>query len=195
MENQEKKENTFKEKFSGYEQDPPERVWENLEKELKKEPGQGNVQGISGGFLTFTKSQLRILILSVTLIVILFLAVVYFTSNDNHAIRGHAYTGETRLCRGTAVLFVVPDKSSPLDSVYYYRSAMIDENGYYQFKKVRPGKYLLRIAPPENSEDAKRFLPTWFDHSSEPGGSNIIVISDDEVNADVHLLIKSEVAR
>jgi len=55
---------------------------------------------------------------------------------------------------------------------------------------VVPGKYLLRIAPDENSEYAKKFLPTWFDHFPSPEGSQVIIVNAYDVNADVHLLMK-----
>lgn len=192
MEHPENKENKFKESFSGYEHDPPDRVWENLKKELQAASEPENDPGQIVGNSPFTRKQWQLIFSGIAIILIGFLAVVYFTSNEHHTVRGHAYAGEIRLYRGTAVLFSVADHTSPLDSVNYYRSAMIDENGYYMFKQVVPGKYLLRIAPVENSGIAKKFLPTWYDHFPEPDESHLIIITTDDFIADVHLVRKGD---
>ena len=195
MENQENTENNFRTAFSGYKPEPPDQVWENLKKELQPSPGAGNRWGSLPGSSPLKKKQWRLIIIAATTMVILSLVIVYFVTQGHQAICGHAYAGEARLCKGTAVLFIIADKRSTLDSVSHYRSAIIDENGFYQFNQVKPGKYLLRVAPVENSEYSKKFLPTWFDHYPEPGEPGIIIISNEDVKADVHLLIRSEIAK
>lgn len=127
--------------------------------------------------------------------IIFFLAIVYFASNDHHSIRGHAYAGESRLCRGVAVLFRIADKLKPWDSVSHYRSAIIDDQGNYKFSRVKRGTYLLRISPEESSETAKMFMPSWFDQHESPDSSHVILLKADDVNADVHLLAKRRFAK
>jgi len=185
-------ENKFRSSFADYEKEPPEGVWENLSRELHPDPVPENIWTRIAVFQVFTERPLGFYLTLGAVVVILLLAIVYFGSTDHHAIRGHAYTGETRLCRGTAVLFKVTDKAMPLDSVSQYRSALIDNNGLYQFSRVENGKYLLRIVPDGNSEAARKFLPSWFDQHTNSDSCHLIIINQEDVNADVHLRRNSE---
>lgn len=195
MKNPDSIEQRFKSAFSDFEQEPPARVWENLRHELLPEPKPENLWARIARSSLFQERQMWRYIALAGAAIILFLAVVYIASNEHHAIRGHAYAGEARLCRGIAVLFRVGDKIQPWDSVNHYRSAMIDGNGYYNFSQVEPGTYLMRIAPEERSETAKLFLSSWFDQHENPDSSHVIIISSDDVNADVHLIAKSQVTK
>jgi len=187
--------NKFKSAFSDFEKEPPARVWENLSRELHPEPKLESIWSRIAAFSLFPDRQIGFYLALGGAAVILFLTVVYIASTDHHAIRGHAYTGEVRLCRGTAVLFKVSDKAMPWDSATHYRSVMIDDNGHYQFPKVGTGKYLLRITPDGNSEAANQFLPSWYDQHETSDSCHLIIINDEDVNADVHLMQKDEKQR
>ena len=191
MENPDELEKKIKSVFSGYKQEPPVEVWENLRRELHPEPKPMDFRMRLTGS-TFFPDRLgwRYVALGGVFIFV-FLAVVYFTAKDQHTITGHAYAGEARLSRGVAVLFRVDDRLKPWDSVSHYRSALIDDKGYYKFSGVDPGTYLLRIAPEESSELSKHYLPSWFDQHENPDSSHTIVISADDFRADVHLLSRN----
>jgi hypothetical protein len=72
---------------------------------------------------------------------------------------------------------------------------MINDNGRYRFPKVEPGKYLLRIAPDENSEAAKTFMPSWFDQHENPDSCHLIILGNEDEKADVHLMSKAKMAK
>jgi hypothetical protein len=191
MENPDSIEQKFRSSFSDFGQEPPARIWENLNYDLNPKPKSENLWMRISGSNIFPERQMRRYIVFAGAAFILFLAIVYFASKDNHTIRGHAYAGDVRLYRGVAVLFRVGDKVMPWDSVNHYQSTMIDIDGYYQFSHVEPGTYLLRIAPEEISETSKKFLPSWFDQHENPDSSHVIIISSDDIKADVHLISKS----
>lgn len=186
--------NKFKSAFSDFEMEPSARVWENLSRELHPEPKAESFWNRLAAFSLFPDRKPGFYFAIGGVVVILFLTVVYIGSTDHHAILGHAYTGDIRLCRGTAVLFKVSDKTMPWDSATHYRSVMIDDDGHYQFPKVGDGKYLLRITPDGNSETAKKFLPSWFDQHENSDSCPLIIINSEDVNADVHLIAKDEKA-
>lgn len=191
MENPDEVEKRVKSVFSGYKQKPPAAVWENLHRELHPEPKpSGFWTRISGATFFSDRLGWRYVAFGGAVIIV-FLAVVYFTAKNQYAITGHAYAGEARLCRGIAVLFRVDDRIKPWDSVSHYRSALIDDRGYYKFSSVEPGKYLLRIAPEESSELSKHYLPSWFDQHENPDSSHAIVILSEDFRADVHLMSRN----
>ena len=187
--------NRLRSAFNDYEKEPPARVWENLRRELHPEPKPESVWSRIAGFSFFPERKSGFYLVMGGVAVILFLAVVYIASGDRHSVHGHAYSGDVRLCRGTAVLFQVADKAMPWDSATHYRSAIIDENGQYKFHQVESGKYLLRIAPEGNSEAAKKFLPSWFDQHENADSCHLIIIKNEDVSADVHLIPNSEIAK
>jgi hypothetical protein len=195
MENQDSIEEKFKSTFSDFEKEPPAQVWESLQHELHPEPKSLNFWERFTGEALFQERQLRRFAAVAGVAIFLSLAVIYFASSDRHVVKGHAYAGEARLCRGIAVLFLVGDKLQPWDSVTHYRSSMVDENGNFKFPNVEPGTYLLRIAPEHNSEASKKFMPSWFDQHEHPDSSHVIHIVTDDVNADVHLMDKGEGAK
>ncbi|MEI7724787.1 MAG: hypothetical protein WCK09_06755 [Bacteroidota bacterium] len=187
--------NKFKSAFSDYRGEPPSDVWEHVRRELHPEPKPESLWNRITTFSFFKEMKPGFYFALGGGVVMLFLAIVYLGSSDRYTIHGHAYAGELRLCRGTAVLFRVADKSMPWDSASHYRTAMIDVNGHYQFPKVESGKYLLRIAPDENSEAAKTFRPSWFDQHENPDSCHLIIVENDDENADVHLMSKSKIPK
>lgn len=182
--------NKFKSAFADFEVEPPERVWENIRMELHPEPKPENILTRIASFFLIPDRNPGFYFAAGGVVLLLFLAGVYLFSSDQYAIHGHAYSGDVRLCRGNAVLFRVDDKVMPWDSAIHYRSAMIDDHGRYQFPKVEPGKYLLRISPDENSEVARKFMPSWFDQHENPDSCHLIIIENDDIDADVHLIAK-----
>ena len=192
MEEKDTVSNKFKTTFADFEMEPPDRIWEDLRKELH--PVQNPEEDPKGGLFRFLFQYRKpgFYLALAGIMLLLFLTVVYMSSGDHYKINGHAYTGEMRLCGGTAVLFQVSDKTMPWDSASHYRSAIIDDNGHYLFPKVAPGKYLLRIAPDENSESAKKYLPSWFEQHSNPDSCRLIIVELEDVNADVHLIGKGD---
>jgi len=188
MEENDNIENRFRETFAGYEAEPPEEVWSNLKQHLHPEP---RYQGFWSWVADLPKASpvfFRFSIGLTTVVVILFLAVVWFASGNRNNIRGHAYAGEQRLCRGTAYLFRVDDKARPYDSLKNIRTCDVDENGYYQFSRIGSGKYLIRISPQQNSEGQKRFLASWYDQLMNPDFAHLIQVDAEDLTIDVHLL-------
>ena len=182
----------FRSSFAGFEKEPPGKVWENLSRELHPEPVPGNILTRIASFSVFSERRAGFYLTAVAVVITLLLVIIYFGSTDRHAIRGHAYTGETRLCKGTAVLFKVTDKAMPWDSVTQYRSSVIDNDGRYQFSKVENGQYLLRIVPEGNTEASVRFQPSWYDQHGNSDSCHLIILNKEDINADVHLMMKSE---
>ena len=195
MEKPDNIEEKFRKSFSDYKADPPDRVWEELKNDLHPAP---RAEGFWIRIADFTKLSPRWVNTTVAIVMasfILFLSFLYFVTRDHHIIRGHAYGGESRLYGGTAILFKVEDKAVPLDSIDHYRTVTIDNNGYFQFPRVETGRYLIRILPNASSEAAEKFQPSWFDQHTNPHESDLIIISSDDVNADVHLTQNSGIRK
>lgn len=188
MEENDNIENKFREIFTGYEPIPPERLWPQLKDHLHPEP---HYDGVWSWITNLPESSPRFFRLSVGMTVgaiVIFLALVWFASGENYSLRGHAYSGEKRLCRGTAYLFKVEDKTKPFDSLVNIRSSDIDDNGYYQFFRIESGKYLVRISPVEHSEGHQNFLPSWYDQHISPDSAHLILVEKEDLTIDVHLL-------
>ncbi len=188
MEEKDPIENKFNTTFSGYEQEPPSRVWDNISGKLH--PGVKHA-GFLARILAFSFFRNKPILFFLTIggiSVSLLFTGVYFGFKNHPTIRGHAYAGEARLNRGSAELFQVADKVMPWDSVTHYRSAIIDNFGHFQFSRVGAGNYLLRIAPEESSEAAKNFLPSWFDRYATSDSCTRITLGNKDVNAEVHLV-------
>ncbi|MDD4602317.1 MAG: hypothetical protein PHF97_00720 [Bacteroidales bacterium] len=192
MEETDNLEKKFKQTFSDFSKEPPGDVWEKICREIRPENGSIGFWDRNAMALGVSSRLLRASSWFAAAAIILFLGIVYLVTVDHHTIRGHAYTGETYLCRGTAVLFKVEDKVRPFDSVKHYRSAIINENGFFEFPRIVPGKYLLRIAPDENSEAEKNFAPSWYDEHLYPEESHLIIVIADDLYADVHLIKKKK---
>jgi hypothetical protein len=186
-------ENRFRSAFSEYEQEPPDRVWEHLHEELHPEPGAGGFWSRLMAFSPFPQMHLGFYLTLGGAGFAIILTIVFLGYGSHRTIRGHAYAGEARLRHGMAVLFRVTDITMPWDSATHYRSALIDEYGHFQFAKVGEGKYILRITPDEHSETAKKFLPSWYDRHKTSDSCNLITIENNDVNTEVHLVLKDEV--
>ncbi len=178
----------FREMFSDFDPSPPERGWVRLKNHLHAEPRN---EGFWSWITQLPVTSPRIFRLSagfVILITGLLLGLVWFSSGEHFALRGHAYSGELRLCRGTAYLFKVEDKAKPFDSLKNIRSSDIDEQGYYEFSRIEPGKYLVRVAPMRNTEGHKKFHPSWYDQQIAPDSAQVIHVESSDMTVDVHLL-------
>jgi hypothetical protein len=181
-------ERKFQESFAGYESPPPGRIWPQLKEQLHPEP---RFDGLWSWISRLPESSPRFFRLSigtVAAVVVLFLTLVWFASVERYSLRGHAYSGEVRLCKGTAYLFAIKDKTKPYDSLQNIRSSDIDENGFYQFSQLEPGRYLVRISPLENTEGHKKFHPSWYDQQIKPDSAHLILIKTEDLTVDVHLL-------
>lgn len=190
MEEQDNLEKKFSETFATFSRKPPEDVWNRIQREIQQEPVPSSVWDRAMLFPRNFPQVFRIVVGSVAASVILFLGILYYTSGHRCVVSGHVYAGESRLCKGTAYLFVVNDKMNPLDSIEHHRSAIVSENGFYRFSGIASGRYLLRIAPDAGSPMAGRYHPAWFDKHESPDSSHIIIVDQDDVDADVHLLEK-----
>jgi hypothetical protein len=190
MEEKDPIENKFKSAFSDFEKEPPASVWENLDKVLHTELQPVGFWARIANWSLFGGLHPAFYLAFAGVSVTLVLAVFYLGSGRHFMVRGHAFAGVTRLCNGTAVLFQVSDKTMPWDSVTHYRSAVVDNYGHFQFPQVKKGKYILRIAPEEFSESASNFLPSWFDQHEKSDSCNLIIIINEDIYADVHLIAK-----
>lgn len=180
-------ERKFRETFSDFSMAPPGKVWENIRRELHHERSAGGgISRMTGLSRSSSRRIQFVATLSAAAVVLVFI-ILYFTMETRQVVRGHVYAGETRLVRGTAILFRVEDKKPPYDSLKDYNKVLIDENGYFHFPDVEPGRYLLRVEPEMNSESALKFVPSWFDLHEESVELDLIVVSSEDVNADVHL--------
>jgi hypothetical protein len=187
MEENQNIENRYREVFSGFEKEPPDRIWSDIHKVLHPEPKQtGFWSGLGIG--TSASRVIRISVSFAAAAIILFLLFMWFSYGNHRIIRGHAFAGDTKMMRGTAYLFRVEDKTRPLDSVRHYGSALVDENGSYKFSHVAPGDYLLRIVPDKNAMPNKSFQPSWFDQRENPEDAHLIQVRSEDVWVDVHLL-------
>ena len=183
----------FQSAFQDFEAEPPASVWTNVNRELHPAGQHDKIWSPAGSMTFFTGSRVRLWGAIAAMAVILFFATVYFLSLDRHIVKGHAYTGDRRLISGTAILFTVRDKSRPWDSVDYYRRVPVDGNGYFYFSGVDEGSYLLRVDPGSQPENADQFVASWYDMHGDPSLSHLIVVSDDDVRTDVHLIKKDSI--
>jgi hypothetical protein len=195
MEEKDPIEDKFRSSFSDYEKDPPVRAWENLVNGLHAEPVPGGFWSHLSLFSLFTKLPLGFYLTLSGITAGLFMTVFYFGFKDHHSLRGHAYVENARLQGGSAELFHVADKAMPWDSATHYRSAIIDKSGHFQFSRVEDGNYLLRVAPDEYGEEARRFSPSWYEKNATSDSCTLVVISGGDVSMEVHLLLNGEIAK
>jgi hypothetical protein len=187
-------ENKFRSTFADYEQEPPGRVWENLQLKLHPVAKPVHIWRFANfRLITAIKPGVYLAFGGVALSLVF--TMVFFGLKGHRAIRGHAYANEIRLHGGSAELFQVSDMAMPWDSVTHYRSAIIDHYGHFQFPRVRAGNYLLRVAPDGTSETAKTFSPSWYDRHETSDSCELIIISNGDVNLDVHLVKSREIAK
>jgi len=181
-------EKTFHDALQDLSGEPPQRVWERIHRDLHPDSTPLNIWEQVIAFPPHAPRLFRTGIAFIIVTVLLFLTFLYFGNGDRHAISGHAYAGEGRLCRGTAFLFKVNDKVAPIDSIEHFRSVMIDDRGYFRFPRIAPGKYLLRISPDAGSGQAGKYEPSWYDQDEKPDSAHLIVLGSTDFNADVHLI-------
>lgn len=177
--------------FSEYEAPPPEKAWEKIRSGLQPpaEKAGGPAARLARMFRGLRHSRnLYPLLASAAMILLLF--VIWFSYSHKHCIRGHAYAGESRICKGTAYLFRVYDKSKPLDTVLMIGSVPVDDNGFYQFSGVGNGNYLIRINPLPGSETTWKYLPSFYDQDSLRSEANIIRVDQDDPTVDIRLIPK-----
>jgi len=183
-------EDKFRSAFADREQEPPARVWENLDKALHAGPGPAGFWTRIADYFLFHGLHPVFYITLGSVAIGLVAITVYLGPMRHYVIRGHAFAGEKRLCRGTAELFKVSDKTLPWDSVGHYSSAIIDNYGHFQFSRVRNGKYLLRTSPEKNSDAASCYLSTWFDRHERSDSADLIIVERGDINADARLIPK-----
>ncbi len=187
MEEEDKIEKRFSEAFRDFKREPSGLVWEGLKRELHPESKPQNPWDRLWMFPRHFPGRFRLGIAAAAAVFAIFLGIIYFGTASHHVVSGHAYTGETRMCRGTAFLFKVDDKVMPRDSIVHYRSAMVDENGGYRFPGIGPGEYLLRVSPPDGSEIASKFQASWYDQHVSPDSAHLVIVGPEDVQADVQM--------
>ena len=188
MEEQDPVDNRFREAVSGFEKEPPARVWEHVNLKLHPLHGPSAVWKSLLKFSLLADMPVSFYLAVSGAALGLFLTIVYFGSSGHHAVRGHAYAGPVRLSAGSAALFRVEDKAMPWDSVTHFRSANIDRYGHFQFSGVPEANYLLRIAPDRNSETGRNYMPTWFDRHETADSCRLIIMHGSDINLDPCLL-------
>jgi hypothetical protein len=179
----------FRKTFSGRESDPPENSWLKISSRLQASDRKGG--GISktiergSGFIHSSRFY-PVLAVAAMLVLILFIWISY---SDKHTIRGHAYAGEGRLCKGTAYLYKVIDKAEPVDSGLGkpVQTVRVDMKGFYQFTGISQGNYVIKVAPDSGSEAIRNFLPSFYDQNSEEKKANLVRIGKEDPTIDIHL--------
>jgi hypothetical protein len=181
-------EERYRNAFSGFEPPPPAQAWEKIRKGIQ--PGV-----IREGKIALFKRSLaglghpgRLFPLLATAAMILLLIIIWASYSNKHSIRGHAYAGEARICRGTAFLFKVYDKAKPYDTVKLIQSEPVDDNGYYQFSGLVHGNYMIRINPLPGTETTRNFIPSFYDQDSTTAEVNVIRIDGEDPTVDIHLI-------
>ncbi len=174
--------------FSGFEPPAPEHTWEKIKAGIHpEEEKRGQLASMRILLSGFSHSRSLYPILAVAASVALLL-LIWFSYSHKQNIRGHAYAGETRLCRGTAYLFKVYDKVKPYDTVLQIQSVPVDDNGYYQFGGVDQGNYMIRIEPQSGSDLTRNFIPSYYDQDSAADEANIIRIEKEDPTIDIRLI-------
>jgi hypothetical protein len=181
-------ENKFKSAFAGFEQEPPAEAWSNLERALHPDAPPGGFLGRIASLTLFAEKPLVFYIALAGISLGLFVGIFYFGSREYYAVRGHAYAGDVRLAGGVATLFEIDDKALPWDSLNYRRSDNIDPYGHFRFSGLKPGNYLLRIAPEQGSANSKKYKPSWFDAQALSDSARVIVIDHGDVVLETHLI-------
>jgi len=182
-------EDHFRNTFSGRESAPPQDSWEKIRSRLQaSSPRQGKAMRLVGRGRQFFHSSSLYPVLAVSAILIL-LVFIWISYSAKHTIRGHAYAGEERLCRGTAYLFTVADKAEPIDTgkTKLIQKVKVDAKGFYQFTGISQGEYLILVVPDTGTEAMKNFLPSYYDQDSEEYNANLVRIRQEDPTLDIHL--------
>ncbi len=181
-------EERYRNAFSGFEPPPPEHAWEKIRKGIQPEgTKEGRMAAFINKLANFGNSP-RLYPLLASAAMILLLIIIWTSYSNKHSIQGHAYAGETRICRGTAYLFKVYDKVKPWDTVRLIKSVPVDDNGFYQFGGLNHGNYMIRINPLPGAEITRNFMPSFNDQDSAAAKVNIIKIDREDPTVDIHLV-------
>ncbi len=197
MEAPDQLERMFREKFAHFEAEAPADAWEKLQEKLFPPARSKKGRFSFAAKLTMPVNRYKIAGIAgiAGIFIILLFAALYFLIDTRYEVTGNAYAGADRLCRGTAILFRVDDRQRPWDSVSYYRSAVISDNGSYRFGSVQEGKYLLRIEPDPGTEHSGKFKPSWYEMHQNLEHSQLIYVYNDVGKADVHLVEREEAGK
>jgi hypothetical protein len=172
-----------------YDEPPPERLRENIERmNVPIVHHSGLTTGWRGIQRQPEVNRFRYIVAASLVILIASLLIFYLLAEKDYDIAGQVFAGESHLCRGTAVLFEVTDVAEPRDSVRHYRSARVDERGFFRFSNIKRGNYLIRINPDHGSEASIHFKPSWYDQDESSEVSDLIRIADNDFRADIHLV-------
>jgi hypothetical protein len=178
----------FKTAFTGFEQEPPPEAWDRLHAVLHPPvPPKGLLARIAALLLAGDK-PLSFYLAIAGISLGLFSGIYYFGFNGRYAIRGHAYVGELRLKGGVATLFESTDKTLPWDSLEYSRSDNIDEFGHFRFARLKPGRYLLHIAPADDRSGKNKYLPTWYKGLDKSDSARVLSIENRDLTIEIYLL-------
>ncbi|MCX6287037.1 MAG: hypothetical protein NTY96_07980 [Bacteroidetes bacterium] len=183
-------EDYYRKAFTGFEPPPPEQAWEKIRVGIHPlEAKKGRLSGLRKNFAGFSHSRNLYPLLAAAAMVLLFI-MIWFSYSHKHNIRGHAYAGEVRICKGTAYLFKVYDKVKPYDTVLLLQSVPVDGNGYYQFNGIDHGNYFIRINPLPGTDVTRNFIPSFYDQDAASSEANVIKIESEDPTVDIHLLPK-----
>ena len=178
----------YRKAFSGFESDPPPDAWEKIR--LGLHPESENKIGLSGfrKFLDGLSRSRQLYPVLASAAMLLLLVMIWFSYSHKHSIRGHAYAGESRLCKGTAYLFKVYDKAKPFDTVTLVQSVPIDIKGFYQFSGIDHGNYLVRVNPVPGTDAMRNYIPAFFDQDSASAEANLVRIEKEDPTIDIRLI-------
>ena len=177
----------FKEAFSEFEKEPPGRVWQSLQQKMHPDLPLPILKRIIQAVKHVLPKSQVFYYSAGGMLVVMIVGGFFMMSRDHHTIRGHAWAGESRLAGGSGELFRVNDRSMPWDSVEHARSAFIDPNGHFLFARIRPGNYILRIAPERNSAQGSSFTPTWHNLKADSDSCDLIRVDKKDVTLEVYL--------
>ena len=178
----------YRKAFSEFQPEPPQGTWERirfvLHPESEKKSGLSGFRSILGHFV----GSRYLYPVMASAAMVLLLMMIWFSYSNKHFIRGHAYAGESRLCRGTAFLFKVYDKVKPFDTVKLIQAVPVDTKGFFQFSDIDHGNYLIRINPVAGSEAMRSYIPAFFDQDSAFSEANLVRIEKDDPVIDIRLI-------
>jgi hypothetical protein len=181
-------EERYRNAFSGFEAPPPENAWEKIRKGIQPRVVKEGRMAVFKSRLAGLAHSRNLYPLLASAAMILLIIIIWASYSNKHSIRGHAYAGETRICRGTAFLFKVYDRTKPLDTVKLIQSVPVDNNGYYQFSGLVHGTYMIRINPLPGTEITRNFIPSFYDQDSAASEVNLIKIDGEDPTIDIHLV-------
>jgi len=178
----------YRKAFSDFQPEPPLGTWERIRFALH--PVSEKKGGLSG-FRSIVDHLIRsrqLYPVMASAAMVLLLMMIWFSYSHKHVISGHAYAGESRLCRGTAFLFKVYDKVKPYDTVKLIRAVPVDAKGFFQFSDIDHGNYLIRINPVAGSEEMRSFIPAFFNQDSAFTEANLVRVEKDDPTIDIRLI-------